>query len=417
MHAILASLGTDGDILPFLGLAATLRARGHRVTFAAAENYSDLIAAHHLEFHSLASAEKMRALLAHTDFWHPIKTARFTAAWGNSLIEPQYQLIKSLAADPGTVLVTNPAVLGAMLVHETLHRPLAHIILQPWLIHSRSAPSLMPVGLPPWAPRIMHGLFYSLIDIAAATLIGPAYNPLRRSLGLKPIHRVFNHWFSKKLIIGFFPEWFGPPQSDWPSQVRLAGFPRFDGVLDRTPPRGLPEFLASPKPTVVFTFGSGMMHPGRLAELASHVSKALDCQIVFISRFFKPQTLPPQIFHADFVPFRDLFPRCAAVVHHGGIGTMAEAFAAGTPQLVIPLGFDQLDNGARAQAAGAGLHTRPMHHLICDKPLPQRDVDDVVAALRMVLTPEARCSARVLSEKLKANDALEKAADLLEALR
>src|SRR4051812_35332889 len=79
MHAILASLGTDGDVLPFIGLGVALRARGHRVTVVASEQYADLVASHWLEFRPLVSSEQMRELLGHTDFWHPLKTARFTA--------------------------------------------------------------------------------------------------------------------------------------------------------------------------------------------------------------------------------------------------------------------------------------------------------------------------------------------------
>src|SRR5947209_635467 len=123
MHAILASLGTDGDVLPFIGLGVALRARGHRVTIVASENYRDLAASHWLEFRELVSAEAMRALLGNADFWHPLKTARFTAKWGAALIEPQYRLFNELARDPDAIFITNPAILAAMLVHEKTVRP------------------------------------------------------------------------------------------------------------------------------------------------------------------------------------------------------------------------------------------------------------------------------------------------------
>src|SRR3954469_19791541 len=85
MHAILASLGTDGDVLPFIGLGVALRARGHRVTVVASEQYADLVASHWLEFHELVSAEKMRALLSNADVWHPLQAARHTADWGRHM--------------------------------------------------------------------------------------------------------------------------------------------------------------------------------------------------------------------------------------------------------------------------------------------------------------------------------------------
>jgi rhamnosyltransferase subunit B len=58
--------------------------------------------------------------------------------------------------------------------------------------------------------------------------------------------------------------------------------------------------------------------------------------------------------HFDYVPFSLLLPRCAAVVHHGGIGTSAQALAAGVPQLVLPMNFDQFDNAARLVKLGVG---------------------------------------------------------------
>src|ERR1044071_8044583 len=130
MHAILASLGTDGDVLPFIGLGAALRARGHRVTVVAAENYADTVAAHWLEFRQLVSSEAMRQLLGTPDFWHPIKTGRPTTRWALGMTEPQVHLLKSIAVESDSVFITNPAIFAAMLAHEATGHRLAHMILQ-----------------------------------------------------------------------------------------------------------------------------------------------------------------------------------------------------------------------------------------------------------------------------------------------
>jgi UDP:flavonoid glycosyltransferase YjiC (YdhE family) len=67
-----------------------------------------------------------------------------------------------------------------------------------------------------------------------------------------------------------------------------------------------------------------------------------------------PNPLPPTVRHVPYAPFRALFPHCTAVVHHGGIGTIAEAFAAGVPQVVLPIAFDQKDNAIRVKRLGTG---------------------------------------------------------------
>jgi UDP:flavonoid glycosyltransferase YjiC (YdhE family) len=416
MHALLASLGTDGDVLPFIGLGVALRARGHRVTIVASEQYADLVASHWLEFRELVSTEAMRALLGNADFWHPFKTIRFTSKWAASAIEPQYRLLSELARDSDTVMVTNPAIFGAMMVHEKTGRPLVSVILQPWMIQSASAPPIMPiVGMPLWAPRFFHRLFFRMIDVAGDLLIGPTLNPLRRSLGLKPIRRMFQHWLSRDLVLGMFPDWYGPPQPDWPRQIKLAGFPMFDGALNRQIPAGLLEFLARPKPTVAFTFGSGMMHGPRLFELATKVCAQLDVQGLFINRFQSPAP-PPHMFHTSFAPFREIFPKCAAIVHHGGIGTVAEAFAAGKPQLILPLGFDQLDNGVRVKKLGGGLHAPSKHALVSQKAIGEREIREIAGAVSELLKPPFKSSAANLPQKMRTANGLEIAADRIEEL-
>jgi rhamnosyltransferase subunit B len=418
MHAILASLGTDGDVLPFVGIGVELRARGHRVTLVAAENYSTLAESHHLEFLQLVDANKMRELIGSADFWHPIKTARFTARWGASLIEPQYRLLKSIATDPEALLITNPAILAATIASEELHRPLAHVVLQPWLIQSAIAPPIMPMfALPKWTPPIAHRIMFRLVDFAADRLVGPTLNRVRASAGLKPIRRILTNWFSPTLVLGMFPDWFGPPQLDWPRQTRLTGFPLFDGAIERRLPPQIIEFVSRKKPTVIFTFGSGMMLARELCEAASRVCSALDIQGLILNRHHTRENFPPFMVQTAFLPFREIFPRCAAVVHHGGVGTTAEAFASATPQLILPLGFDQLDNGVRVQNLGAGLHTRSKHNLVAHHgPLHDRDINDIIASLRRLLSPEFRNNAAALSKRIRRNEALEKAAILIENL-
>ena len=65
-----------------------------------------------------------------------------------------------------------------------------------------------------------------------------------------------------------------------------------------------------------------------------------------------PPSLPPEMVHVEYAPFSELLPRCAAIVHHGGMGTSAQAMAAGIPQLVTPMAHDQLDNAVRMEKLG-----------------------------------------------------------------
>ena len=417
MHAILSSLGTDGDVLPVIGLGVALRARGHRVTLVAAGQYAELAGERWLEFRELVSAEEMRGFFGNPDVWHPLKTAQYASNWGTRFIQRQYELLREVSADEASVLITNPAVFAAGMVHEKMGRPLVTVVLQPWMIPSASAPPTMPIpGLPLWAPKLIHSMFFHVANLAAAVLFGPKLNRVRRAAGLKPMRNILRNWFSRQLVIGMFPDWYGPPQSDWPANVRLTGFPLFDGMVSRTPPSGLHEFLTKRKPTVAFTFGSGMMHGPQLFEAATRVCERLNVQGLFINRFQHPSP-PGFMFHASFIPFREVFPRCAAIVHHGGIGTTAEALAAGKPQLILPLGFDQLDNGVRVQRLGAGLHTTSKHNLVArTRPLRERDLGEIADKISELLRPDFKARATAYMHRVREVNALEVAADAVDRL-
>src|SRR5438034_2114740 len=134
MDAILVSFGTDGDIFPYVGLGVRLRARGHRVTLVAAEPYHALAADHDLAFRAWVSGTEADELLAHPDFWHPVKTARLSAKWGVRFLQRQYALLAELAQEHDSVLVANPGMLAARLLQEKQARPLVSLLLQPGLI-------------------------------------------------------------------------------------------------------------------------------------------------------------------------------------------------------------------------------------------------------------------------------------------
>src|SRR5207237_578600 len=145
-------------------------------------------------------------------------------------------------------------VLAARLVREQLGVPTASLLLQPGLLPSSTAPPEMPGGLtiPPWLPRPLRRLYWLAVDAAGYLLVARSLNRVRSGLGLRPVRRVFRWWLSPELVVGLFPAWYAAPQPDWPSQLRLAGFGRFDGARGDLP-GGVREFCAAGPPPVAFT--------------------------------------------------------------------------------------------------------------------------------------------------------------------
>ncbi len=409
MHLILATVGTDGDVFPHLGLGRVLRARGHRVTLAAPETYRAQAAAASLEFASLATAEEVGRMLADPDLWHPFKSGAMMARWGVPMLRRQYEILAGLAQQPGAVLVANPGLLPARLVQEKLNVPMASLLLQPGLIPSCTAPPEMPGGLtiPAWLPRPLRHAYWLAVDAAGYLLVGRALNGLASALGLPPVRRLFRWWLSPDLVIGLFPPWYAEPQPDWPPQIRLAGFGRFDGAESEIPDDLLAFCRAGPLP-VVFTLGTGMAHAARFFRAAVAACQTAGVRGILLTKYpgLLPSPLPTTVCHYAFAPLRRLLPRCGAVAHHGGVGTTAAALEAGCPQIVLPLAWDQPDNAARVRRLGVGTALGAR----------RRAARELARALARVMTPAVRERCREVAALAAREDGLVIAAEWVECL-
>jgi UDP:flavonoid glycosyltransferase YjiC (YdhE family) len=190
-----------------------------------------------------------------------------------------------------------------------------------------------------------------LIDRAVAEPL----NAFRSQFQLPPALRILGDWWlSPQLIVGLFPDWFAPPQSDWPPQSVLSGFPLYDGARADELPAPVAEFLRAGSPPIVFTPGTAMRHGQSFFRAAIDACQLLSRRGILLTRYREqlPATLPENVCHFEFPPLSSVLPHCAAIVHHGGMGTTAQGLAAGIPQLIMPMAFDQPDNAARAVRLG-----------------------------------------------------------------
>jgi rhamnosyltransferase subunit B len=410
MHAILVTMGTDGDVFPYLALGAKLSARGHQVTLVANQRYEASAIEHGFGFHTLISSNEEHQLFSNPDFWHPVRGPLLGARVGAPLIRRQCLLLTKLVGGRDTVFVASPGVFAAAIVRERFSVRMATVVCQPWLIPSAIAPPAMPGGLslPRWVPLPLRRLFFRLIDTLAGTLVGKQIGQARAFLGLKPVRGVFSWWYSPQRVIGLFPDWYAAPQADWPSQIRLTGFPLYDGRPKEDLPPDLEAFCTAGGRPVVFTFGTGMFHAAQTFQASLDACAKLGVRAVFLTKYHEqlPQHLSETVRHVSFAPLKKLLPYCAAIVHHGGIGTVSQALAAGTPQLVMPLAWDQPDNARRVKQLGAGdwLSRR------------QQTVPRVTEALQRVMAPEIKDRCGEVARFFNEADPLAAAAALVEGL-
>lgn len=201
------------------------------------------------------------------------------------------------------------------------------------------------------------GLLWAIERGVLDKTCAPALNRVRSILGLTPVTHILGKWVhSPDGVLGLFPDWFAPPQVDWPPYVSLTGFPLFDESDLHTVDEELERFLAEGEPPVVFTPGSTLVDSMQFFSTASRVLARLGQRGIFLAKAGTPMpALPPTILVRSYVPLSALLPRSKMLVHHGGIGTVSQALAAGIPQLAVPFAHDQFDNAARVERLGCGL--------------------------------------------------------------
>ena len=368
LHIVAVALGSYGDVHPFLGVSQALAARGHDVDFLANPLYEDAVRRAGLRFTSIGGREIFEQAIENPRMWTLRHGAKNLA---DALILPYMRPVYQWLSEhrrPNTLVISSVTVFGARFAREKLGVPLATLLLQPALVRSRESIPGLPL-IPtrrrlrflarPMRSAVMWGVDKLLFDPALAR----GANAFRRELGLPRQRRFFHEWVhSPELSIGLFPEWYGQPQTDWPRQVRCTGFPLYDEAGTRAMDPELARFLDAGDPPVVLTPGTAMKHGRRFFAAAVAACQSLGRRALLLTHFpdHTPSPLPAGFARFDYAPFSEVLPRSAAIVHHGGIGTSAQALRAGIPQLITPFSFDQPDNGARLSHLGVARTVFPM---------------------------------------------------------
>lgn len=355
VNILIFPFGSHGDVHPMVGLGLALRSRGHDVTIAAAGYFRELIERVGLDYVEQGTREEFLAALAHPDLWSPRRSfAHIFRSGVSRAMRPQFELVAERMKRGPLVVVNSALGFGARTARDKLGVPLATVHLQPGIVWSRHDTPVLP-GAPAWFPGWLKRALYAIgVRFVIDPVVDADLNGFRRELGLPPVKKTTFWWNSPDQNIFLFPEWYGPPQPDWPQPLTMGSFPLWDESDIHQPEAELNSFLDSGSAPIVFAPGSANAQAADFFREAVEACTRLDRRGVLLTKFPEqlPAALPATVKAFRYIPFSQVLPRSAALVHHGGIGTAAQALKAGIPHLVMPLAHDQPDNAARLKKLG-----------------------------------------------------------------
>lgn len=362
MNVLLITLGSAGDVHPFVGIGKALHERGHRVTVATSDYFEPVVREAGLEFAGICPCAAYLSLVSNPDIWHPLKGFRILVRdFFLPLTRPLYELVSNINPRE-TVVVSSIFCFGARIGYEQIKFPFVSLHLQPACFTSAHKPIAgmpLPDRLPLWCKKFF---LAALEKTGSDPMLASTINSLLSELGLPKARRFLSTWaHSPHRIIGLFPEWFAEPQPDWPPRAELAGFYSYDRNAEIPLGKEILRYLDAGDPPIVFTPGTANRHSREFFKAAIDASLLLGKRALLVTPHGSelPAQLPDDIAHFPYLPFSAILPRAAAIVHHGGIGTAVQGMAAGIPQLVVPMAYDQPDHAARLERLGVGASLRP----------------------------------------------------------
>ncbi|WP_236704550.1 glycosyltransferase [Sphingomonas sp. HT-1] len=419
----MATIGSLGDLHPFIAIGRALQAQGHQVLLAIPEDGLAKVRAAGLE--AVAVLPSYAAVCDRLGL-QPEQVAM--RAFSDPGFVVDEILLPSLVASTAVldrvsaqadVIASSIFALAADIVAEKRGLPLATMVLQPMTLFS--------TWNPPHAPRFegmrhhprsvlgrsWNRAFYALARKALRRRYGPKIDSVRAQHGLGRARGapLMERGRATQTVLCCWSAALGALPPDAPLNADLVGFPFFDSESGAEEPLApeLDAFLQDGEPPLVFTLGSfAVVSAGRFYDEAMMAARQLGRRAVLLTGQPGAPRREGDCLFLDYAPHSAVFPHAAVVIHHGGIGTTGQALRAGCPQIVVPHFGDQFDNAARLQRAGIG------RTLLRERFRSGQVVEDIT---RLLSTPIAREAASRAALQIAGEDGAVAAAHRIAALR
>ncbi|MBI1323232.1 glycosyltransferase [bacterium] len=406
---VLMTLGTRGDVQPYLALGQGLKHAGFDVTLATDANFANDARNHGLEFapvradfRAIVESPEGRAALT-GDPRAILRLVRHT------VLPMTHDLLEDfrMAADGAAAIIYHPKAIAAPHLAEATGIPTWAGFFLPMLSPTRDFP--IPILTSRSLGGLGNRLSYRFLDISTLFLAGIVNRWRRESLGL--MHRMPRGFERQLPVLYGFSRHVIPPPADWGEQVHVTGYWFLDEPPGWQPPDELARFLAAGPPPVYVGFGSmSSRDPAETARTVFEAVRLAGCRAIVSEGWggLSAGHVPDDVLAIQDVPHSWLFRQVAAVVHHGGAGTTAAAIRAGKPSIVCPFVADQPFWGHQVHKLGIG-----------PKPIRQRRLraGNLAGAIeRAVNDKEMQSRALELGEKVAAEDGVARAVEIFSRL-
>ena len=414
MKITIFAAGSRGDIQPCIALGRGLQEAGYAIRLAAPENFADFVRQHRLDFYplrgdiqQLMAGETGRTLME-TGGGNPLQSIGAIRTLIAPIVQAMCADVYAACQDADALICLGIFAAFGQSVAEALRIPIALVEPAPLLPTRAFASPSWPIQ------RNLGPLHNYWSGVAMLQVIWQWYRPFvhqfRKQLGLPAYTFSRFHQVLRCIpMLGAYSSSMIAQPSDWPHSLRITGYFFLEEEGGWQPPSELQAFLEAGEPPVYIGFGSmAGRNPEQMAELVLRALVQSGRRGLLLTGWggLRTQTLPDNVFVLETAPHRRLFPRMAAVVHHGGAGTTAEGLRAGRPSVIVPFAFDQSFWGARIQALGLG-----------PAPIPQKKLtaDRLAHAIHVAVTdPDIRRRAGACGHAIQAEDGVGNAVKVVQ---
>lgn len=422
MKIFILTLGTRGDVQPYVALGQGLQAAGHTVVLCTCSSFQSFVSDCGLQygfmndgFIEFMSTDIARDAMENVNnVWAGMRYAcrmwKQSASLQRSAIADGWLSAQQAAPD---LILFHPKTLVGAAFAEKMGVPSMMAFYLPLYAPTseKPAPGFPRWNLGGWYNRLTYAMIYRITMLMTGSVI----REWRMENQLSPLSPRYDILHTRTrnpipILYGFSPQVISVP-SDWPGHVKATGYWFLNRREPWEPSAELLQFLEAGEPPVYVGFGSiSGRNPERMARIIIEGLQLAKARGVLAMGWggLSVANCPETIHTIKAVPHDWLFPRMAAIAHHGGAGTTAAGLRAGRPAIICPFFGDQPYWGRRVRELGVGCN-----------PIPQKKLtpQNFAAAVReAIANPSILANAAALGEKLRRENGVANAVAFIERM-